>query len=87
VQDADRLDAIGAIGIFRVSAYSGAKGRPLYHPDLSVESSYSHFFEKLLKLPNWMKTDLGKAVAKKRIDIMEKTVALAKKEYELEDFE
>lgn len=52
-----------------------------------MDSMYNHFFVKLLKVPDTMKTDLGKRVALKRLDIMERTVKLAKEEYEMADFD
>ncbi|KAL6810426.1 hypothetical protein J3E69DRAFT_175290 [Trichoderma sp. SZMC 28015] len=61
VQDADRLDAIGAVGIGRVFAFGGAKGRGL-------ENSIDHFEEKLLKLETMMKTDVGRKMARERTE-------------------
>lgn len=63
VQDADRLDAIGAIGIARTFAYGGEHGR-------SMEASIDHFHEKLLLLKDLMNTDTAKAIAQKRHDFM-----------------
>ena len=59
VQDADRLDAIGAVGIARTFAYGGKHGRPL-------EASIQHFHEKLLLLRNEMNTDSAKGIAEQR---------------------
>ena len=59
VQDADRLDAVGAIGIARTFSYGGAHGR-------SLEASVAHFHEKLLKLKDLMNTETAKALAEKR---------------------
>ena len=59
VQDADRLDAIGAIGIARTFAYGGEHGRTL-------ESSIQHFYEKLLLLKDEMNTDTARRLAEKR---------------------
>ena len=64
VQDADRLDAMGAIGIARTFAYGGKNGRSL---DLSIE----HFREKLLLLKDLMNTDEAKKMAKERHGYME----------------
>lgn len=59
VQDADRLDALGAIGIARTFAYGGEHGRPL-------EASVQHFHDKLLLLAGEMNTDAGRALAQER---------------------
>lgn len=59
VQDADRLDAIGAVGIGRAFTFGGAKNR-------SLGSSMDHFEEKLLKIEGMMKTDVGRELAKER---------------------
>ena len=59
VQDADRLDALGAIGIARTFAFGGEHGR-------SLESSVEHFHEKLLLLKDEMNTDTGRALATRR---------------------
>ena len=64
VQDADRLDAIGAIGIARTFAFGGKHGRPL-------ESSIAHFHEKLLLLRDLMNTDQAKEMAQTRHAFME----------------
>ena len=64
VQDADRLDAIGAIGIARTFAYGGEHGRPL-------SASVEHFHEKLLLLKDLMNTDAAKAMAQRRHEFME----------------
>jgi uncharacterized protein len=83
VSDADRLDAIGAIGIARAFNYGGFKNRPLFDPNidpveiLSKESyvkntgpTINHFYEKLLKLKDLMKTDKGKELAIERHEYM-----------------
>ena len=67
VQDADRLDAIGAIGIARTFAYGGAHGR-------SIMDSIKHFDDKLLLLKNEMNTEEGKRIAQIRHDFIKKFV-------------
>lgn len=84
VRDADRLDAIGAIGIARTFAYGGAKGRKLYDKDEEARtnmseseyrqkntSSVTHFYEKLLLLKDLMVTEKGKQMALERHQFME----------------
>ena len=84
VQDADRLDAIGAIGIARTFAYGGNKGRPIYLPEIKPElhndfDSYkkgtaptiNHFYEKLLLLKNRLNTRTAIEMAEKRHIFME----------------
>jgi uncharacterized protein len=65
VQDADRLDAIGAIGIGRTFTYTGAKGR-----EGGMERTLQHFYEKLLNIQNMMKTDIGRRMALERTERM-----------------
>ncbi|MFA5006597.1 MAG: HD domain-containing protein [Candidatus Izemoplasmatales bacterium] len=66
VQDADRLDAIGAIGIARAFAYGGRKGRPIYAGSMDDDSSLAHFGQKLLNLRNLMNTKTAKRIAIRR---------------------
>lgn len=75
VQDADRLDAIGAVGIARTFAYGGAAGRVMYDPTLDEADdsidTFSHFYTKLLKLKNGMHTSYARKIAEERHEIME----------------
>ena len=64
VQDADRLDALGAVGVARTFAYGGQQGRPL-------EESVEHFHDKLLLLAGMMNTEAAKALAAKRHAFLE----------------
>lgn len=84
VQDADRLDAIGAVGIARAFSYGGFKGREIFNPEVkpslnmtkeeyknSVAPSINHFYEKLLLLKSKMNTETGKKLAEQRHQFME----------------
>lgn len=66
VQDADRLDALGAIGIARAFNYGGYAGNPLYDPAPGGRSTIAHFHDKLLKLKELMNTSAGKKMAEER---------------------
>lgn len=83
VQDADRLDAIGAIGIARTFAYGGSRGRGIYNPEIppvmhnnfnqyqkSNAPTINHFYEKLLLLKDLMQTETGRVYAKQRHEFM-----------------
>ena len=82
VQDADRLDAIGAIGIARVFTYGGAIGRPIYSDD--GFSSISHFGDKLLNIKEHMNTQTGKQLAEKRESYMRAFISELWKEVSIE---
>jgi len=84
VQDADRLEAIGAISIARAFAYGGKLNRVIYEED-NNNSSIGHFYEKLLLLKDMMNTDIGKQLAIKRHEFMESYLNQFFIEWNLED--
>jgi uncharacterized protein len=67
VQDADRLDALGAIGIARTFAFGGSRGRRIHDPQgIDKTTSIQHFYDKLLLLKDLMNTDTGRKMAEYR---------------------
>lgn len=99
VRDADRLDAIGAIGIARTFAYGGKKGNPIYDPNILVRdqmteeeyrnqhsSTIHHFYEKLLMLKDLMTTRTGKELADERHKFMEQFLIQFYREWDVLEF-
>ena len=98
VQDADRLDAIGAIGVARAFAFGGSKDRPLYDPNLkpsphdsfeqykkNTSPTINHFYEKLLLLKDNMNTEEGKRIAEERHKYLEDFLSQFYKEWDGKD--
>ena len=94
LQDADRLDALGAICIARVFMFNGLKKLPLHIPERKPEKHYhgqettaiNHFYEKILKIkPETFHTKLAKKIAKKRYDSIKEFLKSFKDEWEGKD--
>lgn len=99
VQDADRLDAMGAIGIARAFAYGGYRGRVLYDPDIPPElhnsftayrdsssPTFNHFHEKLFLLKDRMNTAAARVIAERRHRYMESFIEQFLEEWRGEDW-
>ncbi|WP_254245133.1 HD domain-containing protein [Hymenobacter sp. BRD67] len=95
VQDADRLDAIGAIGVARAFAYGGHKGRPMHDPAVppvshadfeqyqqSTAPTINHFYEKLLHLKDRLHTPAARRLAARRQQFMEDFLAQFLREWD-----
>ena len=95
VQDADRLDALGAIGIARAFAYGGSHQQPIYDPYLQPKkltnhfqyrhhqtTTINHFYEKLLHLQNLMNTKAGKKLAQQRSQYMQQFLTEFQQEWD-----
>jgi uncharacterized protein len=81
VQDADRLDAIGAIGIARAFAYGGSKHRPIYLGDIDDDSSIAHFYQKLVKLVPLINMRKAKRIARRRMRLMNRFLKAFHKDF------
>ena len=89
--DADRLDALGAIGIARAFAFGGAHHRPIWNPAANATagpygaSSVHHFYDKLLRLPGDMYTEMGRDLAARRVAVMQEFLRILYAEWECRD--
>jgi len=82
LQDADRLDAMGAIGVARTFSYGGRMGIPMYSSSRGTGSTVDHFYEKLLKLKNSLNTETARRIAEERHAFMEAFLSRFLKEIE-----
>lgn len=88
VQDADRLDALGAIGIARTFAYGGNNNRLIYNPGSADDSdSVFHFYDKLFKLSELMNTENAREIAVNRTTFMKDYLSQFYTEWEGKDLE
>lgn len=85
VQDADRLDAIGAIGIARAFSFGGYKNRPLYSTTNQTNSTIDHFYDKLLLLSSQMNTEAARKIAIEKHNFMKAFLDQFNKETNLEN--
>jgi uncharacterized protein len=85
LQDADRLDAMGAVGIARAFNYGGFRGNPIYDENEKNKSTIQHFHEKLLKLKDLINTETGKKLAEDRHAFLEKFLEQFRRELKIEN--
>ncbi|HAM2053821.1 TPA: HD domain-containing protein [Listeria monocytogenes] len=83
VQDADRLDAIGAIGIARTFTYGGAHNREIANRDHPENTTLQHFYDKLLLIQKQLKTKTGRELAGEKQKIMQEFIHVLEKELKI----